>query len=355
MARAVLLFSSNMHANRLVAGVPAAVRAALALCQSEEFASSDAMIVAVPGGWEATPWARSEFARLLPDVRIAIGDPYQGILPEDSPVLDAISVLSGVPVILTNREAVQQWLGEQEHESAQIAKLSAVSSGIVKATGKPSDGLVSRTLNRPISRAISQVLLKFPGITPIHATGLAAFTAILMAVCLLFGGANGLIAGALLFHAASVIDGVDGEIARATMRSSEFGAKLDTITDGITNLAFLSLASLNLYWQGQVQAATYGAIGLALLAIGLTALGLRSISMGGPFTFDAVKNNFNARPSKITNALAAITSRDVYAAIFAVTFALGFAEWMLLIFMGSVGIWLMTVLIVLMETRARRS
>jgi len=354
LARAVLLFSSNAHANRLVAGVPAAVRAALILCQSEEFAGSNAIIVAIPGGWKATHWARSEFARLLPEVRVAMGDPQEDNLPEGSRILDAISVLCGEPVILVNREAVRQWLVEQEEETGQVAKLAAVGADIVKATGKTSDGLVSRYLNRPVSRAISRLLLKFPGVTPIHATGLAAFTAVLMAGCLLFGGANGLIAGALLFHAASVIDGVDGEIARATKRSSEFGAKLDTIIDGITNLAFLCLASLNLWWQGEVQAASYGVIGLALLAVGLTALGLRSIAMGGPFTFDAVKNNFNARPSKITSALAAITSRDVYAAIFALTFALGFAEWMLLIFMGAVGIWLVTVLIVLMETRPRR-
>lgn len=176
-----------------------------------------------------------------------------------------------------------------------------------------------------------------------------------MALCLLFGGANGLIAGAILFHAASVIDGVDGEIARATKRSSEFGAKLDTIIDGITNLAFLSLASLNLWLQGEIQAATYGATGLTLLAAGLTALGLRSLAMGGPFTFDVVKNNFHSRPSRITSVLAAITSRDVYAAIFALTFALGFAEWMLLIFVCAAGIWLITISTVLIRTRVRSS
>ena len=95
--------------------------------------------------------------------------------------------------------------------------------------------------------------------------------------------------------------------------------------------------------------------GLGLLAVGLTALGLRSIALGGPFTFDVVKNNFNARPSRIKNTLAAITSRDVYAAVFALTFALGFAEWMLLLFACAAAIWLVTILTVLVKTRARQS
>lgn len=353
MARAVLLFSSNAQANSLVAGVPAAVRAASMLSESREFAQSEAMMVAVPGGWEATRWARSEFARLLPNTRVALGDAGGNALLEGAPVLDGISVLRREPVVLANSEAIEQWLIKDARIAADASKLREVNRRILLATGKPTDGYVSRYLNRPISRSISNLMLKIPGVTPMHATGLAALTAVLMAACLLFGGGPGLIAGAILFHAASVIDGVDGEIARATKRSSQFGAKLDTIVDGITNLAFLCLASLNLWWQGETQAASFGAIGLSLLAIGLTALGLRSIAMGGPFTFDAVKNIFRDRPSKLTTALAALTSRDVYAAIFALTFALGFAEWMLLIFACAVAIWLVTILIVLMNTRGQ--
>lgn len=355
MARAVLLFYSNAHANHLVAGIPAAVRAAVILYQSEELAGSDAIIVAVPGGWEPSSWAKSEFTRLLPDVRIAIGDTQKNSLPAAVPVMDAVSVLQGEPIVLVNNEAIAHWVEEGTHRQNHMTTMRVIGSDIIKATGKTSDGLVSRYLNRPISRAISHLLLRFPGVTPFHATALAAFTGLLMAACLLLGGATGLIAGAILFHAASVIDGVDGEIARATRRSSQFGAKLDTIIDAITNLAFLSLASLNLYWQGETEAASYGAIGLGLLAIGLTALGLRSIAMGGPFTFDVVKNNFNARPSKITSLLAGITSRDVYALVFALTFAIGFAKWMLLIFAGAVGIWLVTISTVLFRTRARQS
>jgi len=43
--------------------------------------------------------------------------------------------------------------------------------------------------------------------------------------------------GALLFQAASMFDGVDGEIARATYRTSRSGAALDSAIDAATNFA----------------------------------------------------------------------------------------------------------------------
>ena len=337
MSRAHLSFPSNAVANQLVAGVPAAVRAALTLKERGALADGESVLISASDGWSPSDWSKSEFARLLPRHEVEAFEPPAGAPQDIDEPVDAVALLCA-----------------SRSFSPQKA-LHACDANILKATGKPSDGLVSRYLNRPISRSISHVLLKIPGVTPIHATGLAAFTGLLMAAALLLGGAEGLIAGALLFHAASVLDGVDGEIARATMRSSQFGAKLDTITDGITNLAFLCFASLNLYWQGEMEAASYGAIGLGILATGLTALGLRSVAMGGPFTFDAVKNNFRARPSKIMTFLAAITSRDVYAAIFALTFVLGFAREMLLIFACATAIWLVTVLTVLLRTSARQS
>lgn len=337
MAHANLLFPSNRVANQLIAGVPAAVRAVLALKEGGQIRDGEDVLITAKDGWAPSNWSRREFARLLPAIRYDSSTDTSAARPVMAEPIDPVQLLCG-----------------ETTGSAKNA-LNQLSRDIVAATGKPSDGLVSRHLNRPVSRSISRLLLKIPGVTPIHATGLAAFTAVLMAGCLVFGGAWGLIAGALLFHAASVIDGVDGEIARATKRSSQFGAKLDTIVDGITNLAFLTLASLNLWLQGQVEAASYGAVGLAILATGLTALGLRSIAMGGPFTFDAVKNNFNARPSRLTNTLAAITSRDVYALVFALTFAFGFEKWMLLFFACAAAIWLVTVLTVLARTSSRQS
>ena len=109
----------------------------------------------------------------------------------------------------------------------------------VRATGKASDGLVSRWLNRPISRSISIVLLRRAG-RPADPRHIRHRPDRLWSCSLArSAAASGLVGGALLFHVASVFDGVDGEIARATWRSSRAGAALDTIVDMATNVLFL--------------------------------------------------------------------------------------------------------------------
>ena len=55
----------------------------------------------------------------------------------------------------------------------------------VRATGKPSDGLVSRWLNRPISQRITWLVLAIPGVRPVHVTIFNALLAIVMFAVLL--------------------------------------------------------------------------------------------------------------------------------------------------------------------------
>lgn len=350
MAIPVLLFASGELANRPVAGIPAAARALHAYTQRGDIADGAAIQIAAPVGWKPSAWCADEIERLVPNLIVdTVSLPSQPAHAELR-LFDAVAVLDGEGAAASLVISLGEWSAGLSGLGQQAADLDRIGARIVKSTGKPSDGMVSRYVNRPVSRAMSRTLLRFRGIRPIHATALAAFVGILMALCLLFGGEGGLIAGALLFHAASVIDGVDGEIARATFRSSKFGAKLDTIIDGITNLAFLSFASLNLLWRDQIDAATYGATGLGLLAIGLTALSLRSRALGGAFTFDVVKNRFRAKGSAFFSLIAALTSRDVYAAVFAITFAIGFAGEALLVFAVAAAAWLATVLWVLART-----
>lgn len=128
-----------------------------------------------------------------------------------------------------------------------IADLEGAVRRIVTATAKPGDGIVSRYVNRPISQTVSRFLLRWPAVRPIHATIVTGVLAIVMFLCLIAGGNAGLIAGALLFQAASIIDGVDGEIARATYRTSDFGAFADSLIDAVTNIAFIAGVVINLW------------------------------------------------------------------------------------------------------------
>jgi phosphatidylglycerophosphate synthase len=97
------------------------------------------------------------------------------------------------------------------------------------------DGLVSRYLNRPLSRPMARAIAHSP-VVPNAVTlfTLALAAAVTAALCL---GWN--IAGGIGIQAVSVIDGVDGELARLRDRATRFGAVLDAVTDRYADAAML--------------------------------------------------------------------------------------------------------------------
>jgi phosphatidylglycerophosphate synthase len=98
------------------------------------------------------------------------------------------------------------------------------------------DGPISRRLNRPISRRISSRVAGYP-VSPDQWSWLA-----FGAVCAGAGSfAVGLPrVGAALVHAGSVLDGVDGEVARLQDASSPAGALLDLVLDRVSDVAVLA-------------------------------------------------------------------------------------------------------------------
>lgn len=105
---------------------------------------------------------------------------------------------------------------------------------------KPADGPVARGLNRPLSKQISRRLLATRvGPTPVT---LATLSVLLIAALLVAAGARNdalLLAGGVLIQLASALDGVDGEIARTSGRSTPFGAVLDAVCDRYGDLAVI--------------------------------------------------------------------------------------------------------------------
>ncbi len=97
------------------------------------------------------------------------------------------------------------------------------------------DGLVARHLNRRLSLPVSRWLVNF-GVKPIQVT-LFAF-AMSVVSGLLF--ALGLpVAGGLMAQASSVVDGMDGEIARLRGATSRFGGFIDSLLDRLGEGAIL--------------------------------------------------------------------------------------------------------------------
>lgn len=97
------------------------------------------------------------------------------------------------------------------------------------------DGFVSRYLNRPISRPIASALAHTP-LTPNQ----VSFFSLGVAVGSFFSFVYGYhIVAALLAQASSIIDGVDGDLARAKQMTSAFGGFLDAILDRYADAVIL--------------------------------------------------------------------------------------------------------------------
>jgi hypothetical protein len=105
----------------------------------------------------------------------------------------------------------------------------------LRQSGKSQDGFVSRYLNRPISRVVTRLLLRFPT-TPNAWTWLIVLIPIVASLILLHGTYWSFLWGLVLFQIFSVLDGCDGEIARAKFLESESGRRLDDLFDILSNI-----------------------------------------------------------------------------------------------------------------------
>jgi phosphatidylglycerophosphate synthase len=95
------------------------------------------------------------------------------------------------------------------------------------------EGPVSKYINRRFSVPIARALARTPA-TP-NQVSVAAFAIALGALWLLAIGRN--IEAGLLIQASSIIDGVDGDLARAKNMASRFGGLFDAVLDRYADAA----------------------------------------------------------------------------------------------------------------------
>jgi choline kinase/phosphatidylglycerophosphate synthase len=121
-----------------------------------------------------------------------------------------------------------------------VEDLRRVSRMLRRSLTKDADGPVARYLNRPVSTRVSMALAHLP----IH-PDVVSVLAFLVAVAGGWSLALGMgILGAALVHASSVLDGVDGEIARLQVRAGPGGALLDGILDRLADAAVIAGLSI---------------------------------------------------------------------------------------------------------------
>jgi len=123
-------------------------------------------------------------------------------------------------------------------------------------------GIVARYLNKPISFRITRYLLCHLPLTPNQVSVAAALVGLCGAALVATGRHWLMIAGFLLAHAQSVLDGCDGELARVRFQQSKVGEWLDTLIDEGLNIALFACTGIGLWRQSGSTLA---------LAVGLTA------------------------------------------------------------------------------------
>jgi hypothetical protein len=136
---------------------------------------------------------------------------------------------------------------------AHSGEIAAGEKYFLRHIGKSQDGMVSRFLNRPISRAFTRLLLNLP-ITPNLWTILIFALAPVACVFLIRGDYTGFLVATAVFQLINILDGCDGEIARAKYLDSERGRRLDAFCDFVANLIFVFCLGVGLFRQPSVSA-----------------------------------------------------------------------------------------------------
>jgi CDP-L-myo-inositol myo-inositolphosphotransferase len=317
-------------ANRLVAGVPAAARLAQGFAAVRP---GKPLVIWIADGKALTPHTEAEIARLAPGVAVQIANaaPAEAILAE----------------ALTDPAAMAAFLEGKVHPApiASDAALAQAARAIIRATAKPTDGMIARRINRPLSQAMSAQLLRSRRVRPGYATALTAVAALAMLACLVvFPSPAGLAAGAVLFQLASIIDGVDGEIARATRRSSKAGASLDSLIDAFTNCAFLAGAGACFALQGDNGTALVCAAATGVQIVGLTLLGRNAWVRKGVVHFDSAKAAVAPIGAGRGRMLKDLTSRDFYCFAFMLASFAGLLGPAIAVFLAGSLVWLIFVI-----------
>lgn len=146
-------------------------------------------------------------------------------------------------------------------------------------TTRVDDGFYSTFVLRPLSQPLTTGSIRYR-ISPNTITVASLLLAIAAAALFALGQWPAYLAGALILQVSLVVDCVDGDVARATVRTSPFGAWLDASTDRLKEgLAYGGLA---------IGAAVNGSDAW-LVAIGLLAL--QSVRHASDYTFATLRGS----------------------------------------------------------------
>jgi phosphatidylglycerophosphate synthase len=349
----LVLAAPSGDPRRRVGGLPLALRLAL------DAQAAGASAVVVGQGAEA---ARD----VLGDARLRLP-----VLDSQPPGVHSVSAPAG---LLVHRAAFNKLAGA-DHDLASLtlpvdvpygfdpievvdgASARRAERALFRSLRKPQDGWTSRWLNRPISLALSRLLVRTP-LRPNQISIAILAVGLIGAWMASRGGYWSVVAGAALFHAQSVLDGCDGEMSRVTHRGSLLGEWLDTVGDDVTNYAFFAGAASGLYATGgQLSHLVAGAIivGSGMLASGIEYRYLVRIGSGDLLKYPLSRPELGS-DTGLFKAIQPLFKRDTFVLLTLLAAVLGLMGPMLYVFAAaSLGILASVMAAELRMARERRA
>lgn len=207
-----------------------------------------------------------------------------------------------------------------------------IEKSLIRNLTKPNDGWVSRHLNRPISTQFSR-LLAHTNITPNQVTLVLVLPGLLTGLILAKGGYWGFLVGGALFHLTSILDGVDGEMARLKFKSSLYGKWLDFMCDNLAYLAALVGFLIGLFRDGISPFEKMASLTALTLTIGMmTSIVLyykRFNKDGKLLTVEYGFREGNSWFDRLMQWAEMLGKRDWFALIFFLLAVIGKLEWAL--------------------------
>ncbi|NOY64024.1 MAG: NTP transferase domain-containing protein [Nitrospirae bacterium] len=140
-------------------------------------------------------------------------------------ITDAMSVLAMNNKLLSLDSKGRFWLDVDTEVALKNAE-----KNLLKGLIKPTDGIVSRYINRPISLRISRILVN-KTIKPNTISVISFIVSVVSALLFSIGNYFSTLIGGLLVQFSSILDGCDGEVARLKFEDNEYGAWFDATLD----------------------------------------------------------------------------------------------------------------------------
>ena len=132
------------------------------------------------------------------------------------------------------------------------------------------DGAVDTCFNRPVGRPLAKLLAGTP-VTPNQISVVATLIG-LTGGCLMARGAYGsVLAGAVLFQLSTIIDCIDGDLARVAFKESALGKWLDLVGDNVVHIGVFAGLGIGL-WRGGAAGPVAGLTVSAVLGVIISLL-----------------------------------------------------------------------------------